>query len=73
MKTTRTGESPTAFINRVEDEGRRADCRELIAMMRDATGHPPKIWGSIIGFDTYRLPEGTPRIPLMYSLRARKA
>jgi len=23
-------------------------------------------------FDTYRLPEGTPRIPLMYSLRARK-
>ena len=25
------------------------------------------------GFDTYRLPEGTPSIPLMYSLRARKA
>ena len=25
------------------------------------------------GFDTYRLPEGTPRLPLMYSLRARKA
>ncbi len=25
------------------------------------------------GFDTYRLPAGTPRIPLMYSLRARKA
>jgi 2-polyprenyl-3-methyl-5-hydroxy-6-metoxy-1,4-benzoquinol methylase len=24
------------------------------------------------GFDTYRLPEGTPRLPLMYSLRARK-
>ena len=24
------------------------------------------------GFDTYRLPEGTPRIPLMYSLLARK-
>ena len=24
------------------------------------------------GFDTYRLPEGTPKIPLMYSLRARK-
>ena len=25
------------------------------------------------GFDTYRPPEGTPRLPLMYSLRARKA
>ena len=24
------------------------------------------------GFDTYRLPEGKPRLPLMYSLRARK-
>jgi SAM-dependent methyltransferase len=24
------------------------------------------------GFDTYRLPEGMPRLPLMYSLRARK-
>ncbi len=24
------------------------------------------------GFDTYRLPEGAPRLPLMYSLRARK-
>jgi hypothetical protein len=23
------------------------------------------------GFDTYRLPEGHPRIPLMFSLRAR--
>jgi hypothetical protein len=25
------------------------------------------------GFDSYRLPAGTPRIPLMYSLRARKS
>ncbi len=25
------------------------------------------------GFDTYRLPEGTPNLPLMYSLRARPA
>ena len=24
------------------------------------------------GFDAYRLPEGAPRLPLMYSLRARK-
>ena len=25
------------------------------------------------GFDTYRPPGGTPKMPLMYSLRARKA
>jgi hypothetical protein len=24
------------------------------------------------GFDTYRLPEGTPKVPLMYSMRARR-
>jgi len=24
------------------------------------------------GFDTFRLPEGTPNLPLMYSLRARR-
>jgi hypothetical protein len=24
------------------------------------------------GFDTYRLPDGVPKVPLMYSLRARK-
>ena len=24
------------------------------------------------GFDTYRQPDGTPKLPLMYSLRARK-
>jgi hypothetical protein len=54
IKTKLTGMSPTAFIGTV-DEGRRADCRELIALMRAATGQPPKMWGSIVGFDTYRL------------------
>ena len=54
IKTKPTGESPTAFINRLEDE-RRKDCRELIALMRDATGKPAKMWGSIVGFDTCRL------------------
>jgi hypothetical protein len=54
MKTKLTGMSPTAFIGTV-DEPRRADCRELIALMRAATGQPPKMWGSIVGFDTYRL------------------
>ncbi len=54
IKTKLTGMSPTAFIGTV-DEARRADCRELIALMRAVTGQPPKMWGSIVGFDTYRL------------------
>src|SRR5262245_30133850 len=54
MKTKLTGLNPTTFINQLEAE-RRKDCRELIAMMRDVTGQPAKMWGSIVGFDTYRL------------------
>ena len=53
-KTVRTKVSPTTFVDQVENEQRRNDCRELIAMMRDITGHPPKMWGpSIVGFDQH--------------------
>src|SRR4030095_1203769 len=38
------------FIRQV-DERRRKDCQELVTLMRDVTGHPPKMWGtSIVGF-----------------------
>ena len=53
-KTTLTKVSPAAFIAKVQDERRRKDCRELVALMRDITGCPPKMWGpSIVGFDQY--------------------
>ena len=54
-KTRPTSLSPTAFIRQVADEQRRKDCQELAALMRDVTGHPPKMWGSsIVGFGQYR-------------------
>ena len=53
-KTTPTKVSAAAFIAGVADEIRRKDCRELVALMRDVTGHPPVMWGSIVGFDHYR-------------------
>jgi hypothetical protein len=53
-KTTPTKVSAAAFIAGVEDENRRKDCRELVALMRDVTGHPPVMWGSIVGFDQYQ-------------------
>jgi|SRR5215207_5853921 len=32
-----------------------ADCRELIALLEEATRQPPKMWGpSIVGFGSYR-------------------
>ena len=53
-KTKPTKVSPAAFIKEVADKGRQKDARELVAMMRDITGHAPKMWGpSIVGFGSY--------------------
>ena len=53
-KTRLTKVSPAAFIATVEGDQRRKDCRELVTLMRDITGQPPKMWGSsIVGFDKY--------------------
>ena len=55
IKTTVRSSSAAAFIKQVDGEQRRKDCRELVALMRDVTGHPPKMWGtSIVGFDRYQ-------------------
>lgn len=53
-KTQVTTVSPAAFIAGVDGDERRKDCRELVALMRDVTGHPPKMWGpGIVGFGQY--------------------
>jgi hypothetical protein len=53
-KTKPGTESAPAFIKAIEDEGRRADAKTLVAMMTRVTGEKPKIWGgSIVGFGTY--------------------
>jgi hypothetical protein len=55
IKTQPTNVSAASFIAGVEGEQRRKDCKELVALMRDVTGHPPKMWGpGIVGFDQYR-------------------
>jgi hypothetical protein len=46
---------PITFIDNVKSEVKRRDSHELVAMMQDITGAPPKMWGaSIIGFGSYR-------------------
>jgi hypothetical protein len=53
-KTKPTKVSPAAFISKLPNEQQRKDARELVAMMRKASGKPPKMWGpSIIGFGSY--------------------
>ncbi len=37
-----------------QPEARAADCRALIALMRQASGHPPVLWGKLVGFGHYR-------------------
>ena len=49
------------FINAVSDGQKRQDCRDMIALMRNVTGHEAKMWGSsMVGFGTchYRYESG---------------
>ena len=53
-KTRATTSSVTAYLDAIDDEQRRKDCKALVALMRKATGCPPVMWGtSIVGFDRY--------------------
>src|SRR5687768_16085202 len=54
-KTKFTGASVQEYIAARGNEQQRADCRELIALLKKITGKPPKMWGpSIVGFGAYR-------------------
>lgn len=54
-KTKETEKSVLDFINEFADqEQKRKDSYELIRIMQDVSGFPPKMWGpSIIGFGHY--------------------
>ena len=53
VKTTETSSSVTGFVKTVDPQ-RQADCREIIAIMKKASGFSPKMWGpAIIGFGKY--------------------
>src|SRR5215467_8163550 len=52
-KTKQTKLSPASFIAKLANAQQRQDSKELMAMMREITGEPPKMWGpSIVGFGT---------------------
>jgi hypothetical protein len=54
LKTRPTDGSVQAFLESIEDEERRRDCLALLQLMREVTGHEPKLWGgSIVGFGSY--------------------
>lgn len=54
LKTKPTGVSVKAYLDAIEDEARRKDCRAIAALMKRLTGCSPKMWGpSIVGFGSY--------------------
>ncbi len=54
MKTIKNQDSVSAFIENVEDERKREDCRMLIKIMSQITGSQAAMWGSsIVGFGSY--------------------
>ena len=54
LKTKENKASVGDFLNKIADKQKRADCKAIAKMMREATGKRAKMWGpSIVGFDRY--------------------
>jgi hypothetical protein len=54
LKTQRNSQDVMAFLDRIEDDRKRADCLKIMELLKEVTGKPPEMWGdSIIGFGTY--------------------
>ncbi len=53
-KTKPTQVSAAKYIDALEDPQQKKDCKQLVKMMRAATGERAVMWGpSIVGFGTY--------------------
>jgi len=62
LKTKRTDDSVDKFLQGIKDEGARADCYQIVEIMKNATKAEPKMWGtSIVGFGEYHYKYSTGR------------
>lgn len=53
-KTKPTKESVVKFLNAIEDETKRKDCKTVTKLMEEVTGEKAVMWGtSIVGFGSY--------------------
>lgn len=53
-KTTETENSVTDYLSAIADDKRRNDATEIVNIMTQETGLPPKMWGpGIVGFGSY--------------------
>lgn len=62
LKTQKTKASVSAFLNAIEDDQVRKDCKTVSALMRKAAKAKPAMWGrSIVGFGSVHLKYATGR------------
>ena len=62
-KTQQTARDPKKFLAQIPDAAKRADSEKIVAIMKRATGAPPKMWGpSIIGFGSRELRYASGRV-----------
>jgi len=53
-KTKKTNASAASFLESIPNEQTRADCFEIVKMMKEAAKTEPAMWGSsIVGFGEY--------------------
>jgi hypothetical protein len=54
LKTKPTGENVHSFLAKVSDALQRQDALQLLELMKEITGQPPKMWGpTMIGFGDF--------------------
>jgi hypothetical protein len=54
LKTQKTDGDVDAFLDAIEDEARREDCKTVRALMEEVVGAPATMWGkAIVGFGSY--------------------
>ncbi len=54
LKTKKTSASVAVCLNAIADKQKRADCKAVARMMRDATGKRARMWGgSLVGYGSY--------------------
>ena len=60
LKTRPSGLRVADYLDGVDDPQRRADCRQLIRLLREETGKRATMWGdSLVGFGRYSYTTGS--------------
>lgn len=53
-KIKETDASVEAFLDAIQDDEKRQDCRKVLQLMKEVTGAEPRIWGGgMVGFGSY--------------------